>query len=233
MADEMGVAFDEGDLDRFSRYLDLLYEANERFNLTAVRSRDEAWTRHIGDSLTLLPMLSELSEGAEVIDVGSGGGAPGLILAIALPDLRFTLVESTGKKARFLEEAAAALELGNVRIVADRAEVVGQDSKHHRGQYDAATARAVGPIAVIAELLVPLLKVGGVGLLIKGQRAEDELKEAQRALKLLRAECVAIVPTPTGRIVCLEKTAPTLREYPRRAGEPKRVPLGSDPERAR
>lgn len=233
MAEGLGVAFDEGDLERFGRYLALLYEANERFNLTAVRDYEEAWTRHVGDSLTLLPMLSGLEDGAEVVDVGSGGGAPGLVLAIALPGLRFTLVEATGKKARFLGECAAALGLTNVRVIAERAEVIGQDHRGHRGRYDAATARAVGPLAVVAELVIPLLKVGGVALLIKGQRAEDELREAGRALEILRAECASVEPTPTGRIVCLEKVAPTPRDYPRRSGEPKRAPLGAAPERDR
>lgn len=224
-AAEYGLEFEPGDLERLGAYLDLLYKANESFNLTAVRDRDEAWIRHILDSLTLIPVLAELPEGARVADIGSGGGAPGLILAIAQPHLRFTLVEVTGKKARFLRDTAAALGLTNVEVLSERAEDLARRPELRAG-FDAVLARAVGRIAVIAELTVPFAKIGAIIALTKGQRTDEELAEARQALHMLHVSVAGIVDTPTGRIVVLEKRRATPHAYPRRAGDPKRAPLG-------
>lgn len=224
MAADFGIEFEPHDLDRFQMHLDRLYEANQQFNLTAVRDADEAWVRHIFDSLTLLPLLASLDAGARVADVGSGGGAPGLPLAIAMPELSFTLIESTGKKAEFLKETASALRLENVRVVKERAEVVGAD-RDHRETYGAVTARALGPLRVALELTTPLLKVGGLGLFIKGAKADEEIAGAKTALRELRTAVIEVVQTPTGRIVVVEKRQPAPRKYPRRPGEPKRAPL--------
>lgn len=231
-----GIGFDEGDVERLGKFLALLLEANKAFNLTSVTAVEEAWRRHVFDSLTLLPLLEELPEGAAVADVGSGGGLPGAVLAICLPRLAFTLIEATGKKAAFLRIVVRELGLKNVEVVNARAEDVGRDGARHRGMYDAVVARAVGPVSVIAELCVPLAtpprqRPGGRGgrvLLIKGQKVDEELGEAKRALDLLRVAHVGTVDTPTGRIVAIEKMGPTPGKYPRRSGEPKRSPLGSD-----
>jgi 16S rRNA (guanine527-N7)-methyltransferase len=226
----LGLEFEPGDAPRLGAYLALLLEANQSFNLTAVTDPAQVWMRHILDSLTLLPLLAELPQGAEVIDVGSGGGLPGVPLAITLPRLRFTLLEATGKKAQFLRRVAAELGLANVAVLNQRAEKAGQDPAH-RERYDAAVARAVGPLAVLAEITVPFVKPPGEGgpgrvLLIKGQKAPEELEEARQALYLLHATHTGTVETPTGRIVVLEKARKTPKAYPRREGEPKRQPLG-------
>lgn len=224
-AAEAGLSFDEGDLDRLGRFLAMLLHANTLLNLTAITEPAEAWRKHILDALTLLPVLAELPEGSRVADVGSGGGVPAIPLAITLPTLKFTLIEATGKKAEFLRAAAAALKLSNVEVRAERAEAVAQDHKAAREQFDAVTARALGPIAVAAELTVPLAKVGGQVLLVKGQKADEELAAAASALKLLGASHAGTLESPTGRIVVLEKSRRTPRDYPRRPGEPKRSPL--------
>ncbi len=222
----IGVEFEPQDLDRLGRFLAMLLETNTRFNLTAIRTPDEAWERHVLDAMGLVQFLAELGSGSSVADVGSGGGVPGMPLAIVLPDPRFTLIEATGKKARFLEAAANALALANVRVVNERAEVLGQDREGHRACYDVALARAVGHLAVVAELCAPLVKVGGLLLLTKGQKAEEELAEAKQALHMLHLTPAGVVETPTGRVVALEKRRETPRTYPRRAGEPARSPLG-------
>lgn len=221
----LGVVFDPGDVERLGLHLALLLEANTRFNLTAITDPAEAWRKHTLDSLTLLPLLGDLPAGARVADVGSGGGSPGLPLAITLPHLRFTLIESTGKKAAFLGDAVRALGLTNVEVVNDRAETVGQDRERHRERYDVVIARALGPLAVAAELTTPLARPGGRILLIKGGRAEEESEQSRPALHRLRAVCAGIIPTPTGRVVVLEKRGTTPNAYPRRPGEPKRAPL--------
>lgn len=239
LAADYGIQFEPGDVEKLGRYLAMLLRANESFNLTATRDAAEAWTRHIFDSLTLLPVLAELPQRASVIDVGSGGGLPGIPLAIVVPTLNVTLLEATGKKAEFLRQVVRQLGLANVSVVQERAELAAHDRGEkinqagqslraggHREIYDAAIARAVGPMATIAELCVPFAKVNGRIALIKGQKAEEELAAAGPALHLLKAIHVGTIDTPTGRIVILEKPSATPRLYPRADGEPKRKPLG-------
>jgi len=227
----LGVELEPGDVDRLGAYLELLLETNRRFNLTSVTDPEQAWVRHIGDSLSLVPYLVT-AQATSAIDVGSGGGLPGLPLAIALSGagagagVRFTLVEATGKKAVFLADAARALGLDNVTVINDRAETLGQDHQRHRERYDVAIARAVGRLPVLLELTVPLVKVGGHVLAIKGEQAAAEIDEAKPALHLLHAEVANVVRGETGTIVVIEKRRKTPRTYPRRPGEPKRSPLG-------
>jgi 16S rRNA (guanine527-N7)-methyltransferase len=205
------------------RFLERLLETNRSFNLTAITDPTEAWDKHVLDSLSLLPDLRELAPGSMVIDVGSGGGLPALPLAIALPALQFTLLEATAKKARFLEETARELGLSHVRVVCDRAESFGQGAERER--FDCATSRAVSRLPVLLELTVPLLRVGGISLAIKGEQAPVEVAEAKNALQLLKAKLEDTRRTPTGVVVKIRKTAPTPTKYPRRPGEPKRAPL--------
>jgi len=239
VVESFGLVFDPGELEAIGLYLALLLDATERVNLTAIRDPEEAWTRHALDALTLISVLDDLPEGSRVADVGSGGGVPGIPLAIAMPRLRFTLIEATGKKAAFLRAVRDRLTLENVEIVGERAETLGQDrgartragtetqrEGGHREAFDAVVARAVGNMAVVAELTVPLCAQGGRVALIKGRRADAELAEAETALRELKAVHAGTIETPTGRIVLLEKRSATPRVYPRRAGEPKRRPLG-------
>jgi 16S rRNA (guanine527-N7)-methyltransferase len=241
-AAELGIEFDKGDVEKLGRYLATLLKANEQLNLTAITDPTEAWTRHILDSLTLLPLLADLPDNAKVIDVGTGGGLPGLPLAIVMPHLSFTLLEATGKKVEFLRAVAAALALKNITVIQSRAEQLGQDrgdrskggaavpaprTGGHRESYDAVTARAVGRLATLAELTIPFAKPdNGLILLIKGQKADEELAEAEQALHQLKAVHAATVNTPTGRILVLEKRSATPKMYPRRDGEPARTPIG-------
>ncbi|MHC4990859.1 MAG: 16S rRNA (guanine(527)-N(7))-methyltransferase RsmG, partial [Planctomycetota bacterium] len=222
-AEAMQLAFDEGDLERLGLFLALLLERNRQFNLTAIRSPEEAWTRHVLDALSLVPVIASCDAGT-LADVGSGGGLPGVPLAIVLPEIAVTLIEATGKKAGFLREVTAQLGLDNVSIVNDRAETVGH-AKAHRGGYDVVTARALGPLRVLLELTLPLARTGGLVLAIKGEQAPREIEEAATALRILRAEVVTQQRTPTGTIVAVRKLAGTPKRYPRRPGEPKHSPL--------
>lgn len=161
-----------------------------------------------------------------LVDIGSGGGVPAIPLAIVMPHVHVTLVEATGKKVEFLRRAAKALGLPNVEVIQGRAEGLGQDHKGHREGYDVATARALGHLAVVAELAGPLVRPRGYVVAVKGAKAEQELTEAGKALGLIGLRHAQTVETPTGRLVVLEKTIRTPRLYPRRDGEPARVPLG-------
>ncbi|MDZ4832103.1 MAG: 16S rRNA (guanine(527)-N(7))-methyltransferase RsmG [Phycisphaerae bacterium] len=228
----LGIEFEERDVERLARYLGFLREANTKINLTAVIEPAAMWMRHILDSLTLVPLIASLEpESAagkgplRLLDVGSGAGLPGIPLAIVLPELRCTLLEATGKKVKFLEGVVAALGLTNVDVIAARAEDAGRDREHHRERYDVVTSRAVGLLPTLAELTVPFARVGGVVLAIKGERAAEEIVSAKAALYALHAHALEPVRTATGTIVVLEKQRSTPKLYPRRAGEPKRVPL--------
>lgn len=227
-ASELGIAFDDGDLRRLGLHLALVYQVNTHTNLTAVKDVDEAWDRHVFDSLTLLQVLAELPEGATLVDVGTGAGFPGIPLAITRPDMHVTLLEATKKKADFLHLCARRLSLPNVEVVQARAETAGAHARGGlRDRFDAVACRAVGRIAVAAELCVPLARVGGAIILTKGAKADEELEEARQALHQLHARHAGTIQTPTGRLVVLTKDRPTPKAYPRRDGEPKRSPLGA------
>ena len=180
----------------------------------------------IEDSLVLVPHLQGVRR---LADVGSGGGLPGLPLKIALPALEVTLIESNRRKAAFLVAAAAQLGLTGVEVIPARAEEAGRDPRL-REAFDAVTVRALAHMAVLAELCLPLVRVGGRLLAMKAG-AEAEVEAAIPALEALGGRLAGIVPAPSpararGQVVIVEKTGPTPDRYPRRAGLPERRPLG-------
>ena len=232
--DRLEIALPDGALERLSAYLDLVLEANRTTNLTAIRHRELAWSRLIVDSLTVLPGIAPGSgEGEEVVDIGTGAGLPGVPLAVALPSVRFTLVEATGKKAVFLRSVVASLDLENVEVWQERIENIGQDRGGFRGRgvFDVAVSRAVGPLPVVLEYSLPLLKIGGRCLAMKGPAVERELRESGDALDKLGGGEVAVIEAyPEGFdnelvIVSIIKERPTPKAYPRLPGVPKKEPL--------
>lgn len=198
----LGVTLDDEKLAKIADYLARLIAMNELVNLTAITEPAEVWSRHALDALSLLPALTALPAGARILDVGSGGGVPGLVLAIARPDLLVTLAEATEKKAAFLVAVASALGLENVTVVADRAEKLATTDLAK--SFDIVTARALGRVGVLLAWTAPFAKVGGRVLLIKGERADEELLEAKKALHRHRCTHTRTVLTPTGRIVVLK-----------------------------
>lgn len=178
----------------------------------------------VEDSLVL---LDHLGEAHRVVDVGSGGGLPGLPLKIMRPDLELTLVEADQAKAAFLVQACAALELEDVDVVARRAEEVGQDP-HYRETFDVAVARALAPMPVLVELCLPLVRVGG--RLLAQKTAAEDIAGAARAIELLGGSLHSVVAAPSGArkagtVVVVDKLRPTPPAYPRRPGQPSRKPL--------
>jgi len=171
-----------------------------------------------------LVLLEHLDGATSLVDVGSGGGMPGVPLKIARPELRVVLVESDRRKAAFLVHAAARLAL-DVEVVAERAEVVGQGRL--RESFDVAACRALAPMPVLAELCLPLVRVGGRLLAMKGQ-----VEDAEAALAALGGGPAAVVPAPSaardrGVVVVVPKVGPTPAAYPRRPGLPGRRPIGT------
>jgi 16S rRNA (guanine527-N7)-methyltransferase len=176
----LGVELDPAQCAKLIRHLDLLDDWNTRMNLTAIRERPAQVTKHILDSLTLVPWL----RGKRVADIGSGAGFPGIPLAIALPGVHFALVESVGKKCRFLEHVRDTLQLDNVEVVQSRAEAY-----RPKERFDSVIARAVGPLADLARNGGGLVAGGGRLLAMKGRFPEDEL-----AKKLSGWKVVAVHP---------------------------------------
>lgn len=211
---------------RLSRYLDLLFAANATMNLTRIPDRATAEVQHVGDALTLLPFLPK--EPHRLADVGSGGGVPGIPLAVVRPDVQFLLIEATKKKAAFLRQAVAALELGNVTVDERRAEEVGWSE--HRETFDVAVARAVATMAWLAEWCLPLVKKRAKVLAMKGPKAADELPPAAKAIRLLGggepvSHPVELLGTEHRVVVEIVKVGKTDRRYPRAATQSKGKPL--------
>lgn len=206
------------------RYLERLLEASRRVNLTAVRDPAEAWERHILDSLTL---MSHIGDAHNILDVGAGGGLPGLVLAIACPDLDISLLEATGKKCRFLEEVCDELELANVEIINERAETAARLAEY-RECFDLVTARAFAPLPVLLECTVPFARVGGRILAMKGGRARRELDEAAGAIQTLSVSLVdmhEVSPATEAVVMEFRKDGATGPDYPRRPGKPAKRPI--------
>lgn len=214
----------EGALEMLERYVSRLLAVNRQMNLTAVRDAEGVWIRHVFDSLALLPHLhGDLNQRA--LDLGSGGGLPGIPLAVMRPDMGWTLVDSVAKKARFLEETAAELGLKNVRVDTRRAEALGRDTDFREG-FNVVTARAVARLPTLLELTVPLLRVKGRLYAMKGQQASEELRESRRAMERLSVELRLEENTPEGgRLLVFKKLKETAKGYPRAIGIPNKEPL--------
>lgn len=197
---DIGVRLEADTVDQLARYFAALLSVNEEMNLTAIKEPAQVWQKHGLDALSLVPLLPPMAR--SLLDVGSGGGVPGVVLAIARPDLQVTLLEATQKKAGFLTALARELRLDNVRVIAERAEAA---VRSRTQSFDVVTARAVARLEKLLPLTEPFAKLGGLLLLVKGARADEELEEAKRSLKKLRLRHERTVLTPTGRIVVLQK----------------------------
>ncbi len=209
-------------LDQFELYHAMLADWNTRVNLTAITSPKDVAEKHFADSLAALPLLPEA---AEVIDVGTGAGFPGVPLLIVRPDLQLTLLDGLNKRITFLNALLERLGL-SAETVHMRAEDAGQ-SPLYRERFDIALTRAVAPLAVLTELTVPLLKIGGQSIAYKGA-AEEELTASATAQHLLHAKAsVTEVNAAYGRrtLIVLTKTAATPKLYPRKVGTPEKKPL--------
>jgi len=260
-AARLGIPLGPEHLDRMARFVALLLDRNRHLNLTRIVEPAEVERRHLLDSLTCaLPVLDRLAhprqtdagtgarplplspslagegpgEGAIVrcIDVGSGGGLPGIPLAIAFPGLRMTLLESVGKKAAFLREAVADLDLPRVTVRTGRAEDAAREPAE-RDAYDLVVARALAPLPVALELCLPFATPGGVVVLPRGSDLAGQLADGEAAAKQLAARLRPPIPLddpelPPGRsLVVADKLGRTPARFPRRPGMPAKHPLTS------
>lgn len=226
---------DQGQRHMVDAYLDILLDWNTRMNLTAIRDRQQAIDRHVNDSLAILPALDacvDHSGEIKVIDIGSGAGLPGLVIAMARPLWHVCLLDSLKKRCSFTTAAVEAMGLKNVDVVWSRAEDAGRD-ENHREVYDIATARAVAEVRVLAELCLPCVRLGGHWVAPKGPRPEEEIQQGHHAIKTvggnLETMRVDEYSTPssdtTFTVLTVEKHAPTPDAYPRKPGSIKKKPL--------
>jgi len=227
IAGRAGISLGDAQHALLERYLDLLLLANQKMNLTRITDPAAAALQHVGDALTLLPHLPKAA--CEIADVGSGGGVPGIPLAIARPDAAVTLIESTKKKALFLRETAAALELKNVTVLDLRVEDVALGQ--WRESFDVAIARAVGSMIWLAEWCLPLVKKGGKVLAMKGEKAAEDLAAAKKTIRILGGGNAmvhpVILPGSDHRVIVeIPKIAITDKRFPRPASAAKGKPLG-------
>ena len=228
-AQAVGVTLDESQAAQLLRYRDLLVEWNARFNLTGITDDTSILARHFADSLTTLRALP-MKTGSALLDVGSGAGLPGIPLKIARPDLDVTLMDSTGKKVTFCQAAIDDLHLSGIQAVKERAEEAAHKPAY-REQFDVVIARAVAPLPILVEYLLPFTRVGGVCIAMKGSDAAEEAAHAARAISTVGGAPARVVPVslpglPDQRaLVIVEKLKSTPPQYPRQAGKPRTSPL--------
>ena len=225
----IGLQLNRAQLAALDTYERELLSWNARFNLTAIDDPKKIRTKHFLDSLTcLLAMRNAPME--RVIDIGTGAGFPGIPLKIICPNMRLTLVESVGKKAAFCQHIVEILRLRDVEVLPERAEAVGS-SDAHRERYDWALARAVATMSTLVEYLLPLVRVGGRALAMKGEGGPAEAQAAEGAMRLLGGHLQQLLPVTLPGVedqrylIIMEKLAATPDRYPRRTGLPTKKPL--------
>lgn len=237
-ATALGFSLTAEQIEHFGIFSRLLRDWNRRVNLTSITDPDDIQRKHFLDSLACCLGLEKEEPGfspadwaqKRFIDVGTGAGFPGLPLKIALPEIRLTLLEATGKKIVFLEALVSELGLRGVEVVSGRAEEVAHQPGY-RATYDVALARAVAPMATLVELALPFLRTGGVLVAQKGEDPRQEVSDAAYANQAMGGgpPVVTAVNVPglgaSRHLVRIEKSAPTPQAYPRRPGMPNKRPL--------
>ncbi len=228
-AESYGLNLSDSQAQQFVDYMSLLREWNEKINLTAITEPEEVITKHFLDSMSVYA-TPYVKEGTSVIDVGTGAGFPGLVMKIAKPGIKLTLLDSLAKRLNFLQTVCEETNITDVEFVHSRAEDGGQNPAY-REKFDVAIARAVANMSTLSEYLLPFVKVGGHFIAMKGPLADEELANAKKAIATLGGEIaeVAEVDVPFTdlhhRIVVVKKVKPTPKGYPRKAGTPSKKPL--------
>ena len=229
--DEQGMSLSQNQLDGFSLFYDLLIEKNKVMNLTAITDAKEVVTKHFIDSLSIIQVIPDISSaGYHLIDIGTGGGFPGIPLKIAFPNLRITLFDSLQKRIIFLKDVIDSLELSEIDAIHGRAEDFGRDASY-REKYDLCVSRAVANLSTLSEYCLPFVKCGGKFISYKTDSIDEELSAASGAIKLLGGGDPDIIKydlysTDAIRsLLVIDKVDPTPKKYPRKASLPKKSPL--------
>lgn len=212
---------------QFEDYMKLLLEWNEKINLTAITEEDDIILKHFIDSLTILKYIKE---GKTIVDVGTGAGFPGIPVKIVREDIDVTLVDSLNKRILFLNDVIDKLRLQKIKTLHFRAEEFGQNKKY-RESFDIATSRAVANLSTLVEYLLPLVKVGGICICMKGSEIQEELENSKKAIEILGGEIEQVqeftLPESDIKrnIIIIKKISSTPKKYPRKPGTPAKEPL--------
>lgn len=221
------VDINDGQVLKFYKYMNMLIEWNEKINLTAIVEPKEIILKHFIDSLTV---YNDINEGSSVADIGTGAGFPGIPLKILRPDIDVTLMDSLNKRINFLQIVIKELELNGIVAIHGRIEDFGKN-KDFREKFDYSVSRAVANLSVLSEYMLPLVKVGGKCICMKGSSVDEELKKANKAIDILGGKLYDVnkffLPdTDMGRnIVIIKKEKNTPSKYPRKPGIPNKEPI--------
>lgn len=225
----MGIELSEHQLAQFKLYYELLVEWNEKMNLTAITDQEEVYLKHFFDSLTA-SFHFDFSQPLTVCDVGAGAGFPSIPLKIVYPHLQMTIVDSLKKRVTFLNHLADELNLTEIAFYHDRAENFGKNKKF-RESFDAVLSRAVARSSVLSELCLPLVKVGGDLIMMKGANFQEEKKASEAAVEVLGGdwrnihEFLLPIENSERNIAIIHKKRKTPAKYPRKAGLPNKEPI--------
>ena len=225
--EELGIKLSKEQAEMFFDYMNLLLEWNEKINLTAITEEKEVIVKHFVDSLTIAKYIPE---GASLVDVGTGAGFPGIPLKIIREDLKITLLDSLQKRINFLDVVIKELNLKNVETIHARVEEFGKNSKY-RESFEVATSRAVANLSTLTEYLLPLVKVGGIAVCMKGSSIEEELETSKKAINVLGGKVSNVFEFDLPKtdikrnIVIVDKINKTPSKYPRKPGMPSKEPI--------
>lgn len=227
MFNDYGRPLSEKEAEQLSIYMEGILEYNEHINLTSITDPEEFIIKHYLDSASI-ESLPEFKSARSVIDVGTGGGFPGVPLAILNPDKAFTVEDSLQKRIKVIDDLIERVGLSNVTAIHARAEILGKDAGH-REQYDLCISRAVSRMSVLAEYCVPFVREGGAFVSYKGSDIEKELEEGKKAIHVLGGEIDRVEDAEMKdmhhKFVVVKKAFHTPKKYPRKAGTPAKTPI--------
>lgn len=225
--EELGIKLSKEQAEMFFYYMNLLLEWNEKINLTAITEEKEVIVKHFVDSLTIAKYIPE---GASLVDVGTGAGFPGIPLKIIRDDLKITLLDSLQKRINFLDVVIKELNLENIDTIHARVEEFGKNSKY-RESFEVATSRAVANLSTLTEYLLPLVKLRGIAICMKGSSVEEELETSKKAINVLGGKVSNVFEFDLPKtdikrnIVIVDKINKTPSKYPRKPGMPSKEPI--------
>lgn len=226
-SNKLNIKFNKKQLEQFYKYMELLLQWNQKINLTAITDQKEIIIKHFIDSITISKYIKQ---NENLLDVGTGAGFPGIPIKIIRPDIKITLLDSLNKRINFLDDVINQLKLENIYTVHARIEEFGQNKKY-REKFDNVTSRAVANLSVLSEYMIPLTKIGGKCICMKGSEIVEELEESKSSIKILGGKIKNIdefkLPeTDIGRnVIIIEKQNKTPSKFPRKPGTPTKEPI--------